>query len=173
LALARKRLFEGSLAFRFEIVGGDSVGRGTSVLLAAYLAARQVPRVVVVLYHIYRTALGRIAFHDRERAVGAEGFYHFRPSVEVVVMDFPDKNSVGVLLHEINLAVEIPIALDLHHLIVAEGPNQVRLPISVGVDLDLIFTGPRASHPLIGLAVGPTVSDDSSLRSLAGKKREH
>ena len=154
-------------------MGGNSVGRGTLVLLATYFAARQVPGVVVVLYHIDGTTLGWIAFHERERAVGAEGLDHFRPSIEVVVMDFPHQNSVGVLLHEINLPVEIPIALDLHDLIVAEGPNQVRLSISVGIDLDLIFSGPRASHPLIGLAVGTTMRDDSSLRSLAGEKCEH
>ena len=149
------------------------MGRGTLVLLAAYFASRQVPGVVVVLYHVDGTALGWIAFHDRERAVGAEGLDHFRPSIEVVVMDFPHQNSVGVLLHEINLPVEIPIALDLYHLVIAEGPNQVWPSISIGVDLDLIFTGPRASHPLIGLAVGTTMRDDSSLRSLAGEKCEH
>jgi len=160
-------------AFWFPNIGGDSAGRGTLVLLAAYFAPRQVPGVVIVLYHIDGTTLGWIAFHDRERAVGAEGLDHFRPSIEVVVMDFPHQNSVGVLLHEINLPVEIPIALDLHHLIVAEDPNQVRLPVSVGVDLDLVLTGPRSSHPLIGLAVGTTMRDDSSLRSLAGEKCEH
>jgi hypothetical protein len=149
------------------------MGRGTWFLLDENYSARQVPGVVVVLYYIDGTTLAWIAFYDRKRAVGAEGLDHFRPPIEVVVMDFPHQNSVGVLLHEINLPVEIPVALDLHHLIVAEGPNQVRLPVSVGVELDLILTGPRASHPLIGLAVGTPMRDDSRLRSLAGEKCEH
>jgi hypothetical protein len=157
----------------FEYWGGNSMGRGTLVLLAAYFAARQVPGVVVVLYYVDGTTLGWIAFHDRKRAIGTEGLDHFWPSIEVVIMDFPHQNSVGVLLHEINLSIEIPIALDLHHLIVAEGPNQVRLPVSVGVELDLILTGPRASHPLIRLTVGTPMRDDSGLRLPAGEQCEH
>jgi hypothetical protein len=148
-----------ALDLRRGVVHNSGERQGLRIFMGAYLAACKPARSVIKLDDINCAALLRIALHYCWRAVGTKGFDGFWLAVEIIVMDLVHKNSVRILLNEIDLAVEIPIALDLDQFIVSISSNYIRPPGAVTVDGDLVRVLIDPVYPLVGMSVTVAMSD--------------
>jgi len=141
-------------------------------LLRTHLAMRHVTGVVVVFHDADGAALVWIALDDRESAVGAKRLDGFRSAIIVVVANLAHQDAVQVLLNKVDLPVEVAVALDLNNLVAFDGLDQIRFPVSVTIDPDLVFVFADPLHPLVGPSIGAAMCDDAVRASVAGEKCE-
>ncbi len=95
------------------------------------------PSVLVIIDAVHgAAAIGIVLDHGQFAfAVGLNGL---GLAVKVVVVDLAEGNPVRVFLDEIDLAVKIPVGLDLDEVVVFVGFDDVRPPVSIGVDGNLV-----------------------------------
>jgi hypothetical protein len=141
-------------------------------LSRSFFAASHSTLLVIVLNNVNGAALLWIALDDRKGPIRPEGLDHFGPSIKVVVTDLAHHYAMRVFLHEVDFAVEVSVALDSNQLVVVERPDYVGLAIAIGIDSKLIFVRTDSIHPLIGVAIGVSMSDDRALRFRAGSSNE-
>ncbi|HKM99119.1 MAG TPA: hypothetical protein VJX23_01285 [Candidatus Binataceae bacterium] len=108
------------------------------LITGAYFATDQLAGIVVILDNVDITSFPRVSLYHRELAASKrpDGLWL---AIEVVIVNLANQNPLRVLLHEIDLAVEIPVAINLDELIVLIGLQNVRAPIAVGVDQNLVL----------------------------------
>ncbi len=125
-------------------------------LFLTHLAANQLAGIVIILDDVDITALLGVVLHDRELAV-PELLDGFGLAIKIVVVDLAGENSMRVFLHQIDLAVEIPIALDPDEFLVFVGFDHVWLPVPVRVDGYLVTVLVDPVYPLIGASVAASM----------------
>ena len=122
------------------------------------LTANQLAGIVVILDDIDVTALLRIVLHDCKLAV-PELFDFLGLAIKIVIVDFAGENPMRVFLDKIGLSVEIPIALNLDHLLVFVGFDHIRPSVSVCIDAYLVTVLVDPVYPLIGAPVAASMRD--------------
>jgi len=141
-------------------------------LLLAHLTARQTTSLIIVFDNVDNPSLVWIAFHYGERSVGAKGLNSLRSTIEVIIMGLVSQNAVRIFLHEIYLAIEVPIALNTDKFVVLIRLHYVRVSVTGGIDRYLVFIGADTLDPLVRPAVAAAMSDDSVRAPVAGEKCE-
>jgi hypothetical protein len=141
-------------------------------LLCVYFTSRHFAGLVVILDDINSAMTARIALDNCQRTVGTKGLHGFGSSIVVVISDLANKNAAYVLLDQIDLAVEVAIALDLDNPITLDGLDQIGFAVAVGVDQCLVFVFAYMLHPLIGAAIPAAMGDGTVRAAVAGKERE-
>jgi len=136
----------------------NGIWRTNDVLFLSHFATNQLAGIIVILNDIDGTALFRIALDDCEPAA-SEFLDGFRLAVKIIVVDLADQNPVRIFLDEVNLAIKIPIAFNLYDLVVFVGFNQVGVPITVGVDSELVGVLTNPIYPLVGTPAMIAVRD--------------
>jgi hypothetical protein len=87
-------------------------------------------------------------------------------------MGLVSQNAVRIFLHEIYLAIEVPIALNTDKVVVLIRLHYVRVSVTGGIDRYLVFIGADTLDPLVRPAVAAAMSDDSVRAPVAGEKCE-
>jgi hypothetical protein len=111
-----------------SMLSGDA---GRSLL--THLAADQITFIIVVVGPIHSAAFVGIMLNYGELAL-AVGVYRFRLAIVVIVPYHSYQFPVLVLFEQIDPAVEVPIALDLDQIAIAEGFDDVRTAVTVGIE---------------------------------------
>jgi hypothetical protein len=130
-------------------------------LLRPRLAARQVAAIVVVFDDAYRAASFRIAFDDRQGAVGAKRLDGFGHAIKVVIANFAHDFPARISLNKVDLPIEVTVALYLHYLVISDSFDDVGFAVAIGIDRDLVFVLVYPRHPLVGTAVARSMSHDT------------
>jgi hypothetical protein len=144
--------------------------QGLSVAQAR-LAPKQLAGVVIVLNDVDESPLARITFDHCQRTIGAKCPDGLRFAIEVVIVDFAYQNSARIFLKEIDLPIEISITFDARELALLVGFDNVRPPVAVSVDGNLVCVLIDPIYPLVRPPVVVTVGNRPIVAAAAGHEK--